>query len=200
MALTTYVELKSAIASYMHRGDLTSVIPDFVTLAEKRIVDDLIQAGGHSAIEDSTALAVTSNEATLPTDYVGLRTVVSGDSTKREIPLVTLDKIKTRYQYAGTGYAASVHGSTLVLSPDAGAYSPTVYYYKTPTAMSADESVNELYPKLNYAYLYGALIEASIYAKQDPSQWASAYQSAIASVIKTDKRARWGNGLTVRAA
>ena len=34
MALTTYEELKSSIADYLNRSDLTSVIPDFVTLCE----------------------------------------------------------------------------------------------------------------------------------------------------------------------
>ena len=34
MALTTYDELKTSIADFLDRDDLTSVIPDFITLAE----------------------------------------------------------------------------------------------------------------------------------------------------------------------
>ena len=34
MALTTYAELKASIADFLNRDDLTSVIPDFITLAE----------------------------------------------------------------------------------------------------------------------------------------------------------------------
>ena len=34
MALTTYTELKAAIADWLNRSDLTSQIPDFITLAE----------------------------------------------------------------------------------------------------------------------------------------------------------------------
>ena len=34
MSITTYAELKSAIANWLLRDDLTSVIPDFIALAE----------------------------------------------------------------------------------------------------------------------------------------------------------------------
>ena len=34
MAITTYSELKTSIANFLDRDDLTSVIPDFISLAE----------------------------------------------------------------------------------------------------------------------------------------------------------------------
>ena len=34
MALSTYDELKASIADFLNRDDLTSVIPDFIKLAE----------------------------------------------------------------------------------------------------------------------------------------------------------------------
>ena len=34
MALTTFAELKSSIADFLDRDDLTNVITDFITLAE----------------------------------------------------------------------------------------------------------------------------------------------------------------------
>ena len=37
MALTTYTELKSSIADWLNRSDLTTVIPDFISLAEAQI-------------------------------------------------------------------------------------------------------------------------------------------------------------------
>lgn len=41
MALTTFSELKTAVANFLSRGDLTSRIPEFITLAEDRISKDL---------------------------------------------------------------------------------------------------------------------------------------------------------------
>ena len=37
MALTTYTELKTSIGDWLNRSDLTSVIPDFISLAEAQI-------------------------------------------------------------------------------------------------------------------------------------------------------------------
>ena len=36
MAITTYSELKSAVADWLLRDDLTSVIPSFISLAEAK--------------------------------------------------------------------------------------------------------------------------------------------------------------------
>ena len=37
MAISTYTELKSAVARWMNRTDLDTQIPDFITIAESRI-------------------------------------------------------------------------------------------------------------------------------------------------------------------
>ena len=41
MAFTSYSDLKTTVASYLGRSDLTSVIPDFIGFAELRIARDL---------------------------------------------------------------------------------------------------------------------------------------------------------------
>ncbi len=41
MALTYYTGLKTSIADFLNRDDLTSVIPDFVALAEAQINRDV---------------------------------------------------------------------------------------------------------------------------------------------------------------
>lgn len=200
MALTNYGDLKTSIANYMHRSDLTSVLGDFITLAEKRIVNDLIDAGGHSALEDSTSLPVTSHEATLPSDLVGIRSIVTEESSPRTIAIVTLDVLKTSYATAGTGRAGTVRGSKLTLSPDASTHNVTLYYFKAPTAMSGASDTNSLFPLMSGAYLYGSLIEASIYTKSSPEVWAGAYQQAITKEATANKQAKWANAMYVRAA
>jgi hypothetical protein len=37
MAITTYTELKSTIADFLNRDDLTAVIPTFISLAEAQM-------------------------------------------------------------------------------------------------------------------------------------------------------------------
>ena len=41
MSLSTYSEIKTSIANYLNRDDLTSVIPDFISLTENRLDREL---------------------------------------------------------------------------------------------------------------------------------------------------------------
>ena len=41
MAITNYTELKTAVANHLARTDLTTNIPDFITLAEARLSREL---------------------------------------------------------------------------------------------------------------------------------------------------------------
>ncbi len=41
MAISTYSDLKTTVANYLARSDLTSQIPDFITFAENRLRRDL---------------------------------------------------------------------------------------------------------------------------------------------------------------
>jgi hypothetical protein len=68
MAISTYTELKTAVASWAHRTDLTSVIPDFITLAESRI-NRLVQLNN---TEQETTLTATINVRTiaLPAGFI----------------------------------------------------------------------------------------------------------------------------------
>jgi len=201
MALSNFPELKSAIAGYLHRSDLTAVIPDFVSLAEKRIIRDLIQRGGHSLLEASATIVPTADVAAQPTDFESVRSLVTSESNPRQIQAVPLDVLRSKFAIAGTGRAYALQGSDILLSPDAGDYSLILYYYKTPTAM--DDSVNttnQLFPALSDMYLYASLIEGSLYIKNDPTVWATAYSNALSSIVKSNRSSVWGNGLAVRPA
>ncbi len=41
MAYTNYSDLKTSVANYLGRSDLTSVIPDFISFAEMRMAREL---------------------------------------------------------------------------------------------------------------------------------------------------------------
>jgi len=78
MAITTYSELKTAIANFLARDDLTSVIPDFISLAEGRLSRELET---RSQEKRATATLTVGDEYTaLPTDLRELRMVkLNGD-------------------------------------------------------------------------------------------------------------------------
>ena len=95
MAITTYAELQTAIATWLNRTDLTTLIPDFITMAEADI-------GRWLRVwwNEKRAYAVpTGSYIALPTDYIGIRNIQWNYSTYR-VPLEqvspeALDRLET---------------------------------------------------------------------------------------------------------
>ena len=71
MAISTYSELKTAIANFLARDDLTSVIPDFIQLAEATMSRELET---RSQEKRATATLTADDEyIALPTDLREVR-------------------------------------------------------------------------------------------------------------------------------
>ena len=71
MALSTYTELKAAIADYLDRSDLTSQIVDFITLAEAEFNRTLFVAQR----EEVSSASASSGTITLPSDFWAMRAI-----------------------------------------------------------------------------------------------------------------------------
>src|SRR3954466_11948821 len=84
MALVTNADLLAGVASWLARDDLTTYIPDFITLFECAAARKLkvrLQ-------ESTTTLTPSSGVATLPTDYLGYRRVPGTGTQIHELPYV----------------------------------------------------------------------------------------------------------------
>ncbi len=57
MALSNYTDLKTAVASWMKRSDVTAKVPDYITLAEKKIVKLATTPGYDTKELDMAAIA-----------------------------------------------------------------------------------------------------------------------------------------------
>lgn len=68
MALSTYTELKAAIADNAHRSDLTSQIVDAITMAEARMYDMLILKNQEA--DSAISCTIGNNYVALPTGFV----------------------------------------------------------------------------------------------------------------------------------
>ena len=60
MALANYADLQASVANWLHRADLTAVIPDFVAIAEARMSADLDARDMDITTSLSTCLLYTS--------------------------------------------------------------------------------------------------------------------------------------------
>ena len=80
MALDTYANLKTSIANYLNRDDLTTYLPDFISLAEARHGRDL-----RLRIMENVGTASATggqNYIDLPTNFLEFRYVALNTNPK----------------------------------------------------------------------------------------------------------------------
>ena len=65
MAITTYAELQSAIASWLNRDDLVPTIPNFIGMAET----DMSRSIRHWRMEKRSIADLTTQYSALPSDF-----------------------------------------------------------------------------------------------------------------------------------
>lgn len=193
MALTTYAELKSSIADWLNRDDLTSVIPDFISLAEANM-DRSIR---HWRMEKRVTATVDGQYTGLIGDYLeGIRFSIANGDRLELLSQGEMQQRRTAYDDT-TGkpryYAISDGQLELYPTPD-GSYTVEMLYYGQITPLSDSNTTNWLLTHHPDAYLYGSLVHASPYLGEDQraTVWASLYQSALDAINKESSDAKFG--------
>lgn len=206
MTIATYADLKTSMANWLFgRTDLTSVIPDFITMAE---ADFNRKLRVRQMIVRAQATANGTQYIELPSNFIemlNLQCSVSGGST----PLMfkTLDDIdKYRYNNAVAGISAvpqyfTINGDQIELVPvpeDGSTLEMT--YYGTITALSDSNQTNWLLTKAPDLYLFASLMNASPYLEDDERVplWGARKQEIIDEMNAEAWRANISGGTLVR--
>jgi len=196
MAITTYSELQSAIADWLLRTDLTSVIPSFIALAEakfnRRIRD-------YRMVTRSDATA-SEGYLTVPADWLENVRFQLNTSPITTLEYVTPDQAAEEQRLAGSGSARpqffSMIGDTfqLVPTPDASYTVELTYYSKIP-ALSDSNTTNWLLTNSPDVYLYGSLLEAAPYLDDDNKLqvWGSLLEQSLNALQIESDRAKVGS-------
>lgn len=202
MAISTYTELKTSIASWLNRDDLTSVIPDFISLAEAGINRDL----RHYKMIERADATLDSRYVQLPTDWMEtVRFSITSGNTYRLELVSRDDMLEYRQKTANTSgrpkFYANI-GDTIEVfpTPDADYTMQLQYYSKTP-ALSDSNASNWLLLDAPDVYLYGTLIQSAPYLQDDArtQTWAALYAAALQSLQKASDDTRFaGSGLRMR--
>ena len=190
MALANYSDLKTTVANYLGRSDLTSQIPDFISLAEIRLNRNLRI---RQMLQNATA-QTTGGDATvgLPSDFLELRDIyIAGN------PRITLSYLSpsafsrdARADQSGRPVFYTMSGAEFVLAPIPDTtYTLTMLYFAKPTALSDANPSNVFMANAADALLYGALVEAEPYLMNDAriQVWSSYYQNALDSLNVADE-------------
>jgi hypothetical protein len=199
MSITTYGELKTAIANWLDDDNLTSRIPEFISLCEDRIAQNL----RIRLMETSADLTVNAQEVSLPTGYLGHRRLYLSGNPVRMLNYETPDNFWQSYMSTDTAkpVAFTVEGDNFVFGPAPDTtYTGKILYYKRLTAFSDDADTNTLLTTARGLYLYGSLIEAATYLEDDVSilKWSALFDDLIDKVMTNDKRDRASGVIRMR--
>ena len=203
MALTNYTGLKASLADFLNRDDLTSVIPDFVALAEAQINRDV----RHWRMEarSSGQQDPADEYMQIPADWVEtIRLHLTGTGTS-VVNLVSrdamADKRAAQENAAGTPrmYTHANGQFQLFPTPDATTDFELLYYQKIPSLITNTD--NWLLLEAPDVYLYGALLHSAPYLAEDArlAVWAQLYSAAVQRLNQTSEDAMFsGSGLTLK--
>ena len=202
MAITNYSELKSAIADWLDRTDLTDSIPNFIALTEARHKRDFKLRRLETRV---TANTVADQEYySLPDNYIAMRNIQLNTDPKTPLEYLTPEQMDRIYAGSIKGkpkaYSIMVNDIQLRPTPD-GVYQIELLYYKHVNPLSDSNATNEILDNHPDIYLYGALVEAEPYLQNDKriQTWASLYDRAKNDIIDSNERDRHsGVALTTR--
>lgn len=203
MSLSTYADLKTSVANYLARTDLTDQIPDFIGLAERRIRRE-VRIREMSVSVELTATA-GSNSLSLPADFLEARDFVVVGNPTQPMNYLSPSALSRNPLSSVSGkpkdYTILANEFQLSPSPDF-AYTLNLLYYANPTFLSDSNQSNVFLVNVPDMLLYAALLEAEPYLMNDArlTTWVSMYERASASVDKSNETGQYsGVPLAIKA-
>jgi hypothetical protein len=195
MTLATYSDLKTSVANYLNRDDLTSVIPDFISLTENRMNRDLrVRANMKRANTTTTAGTAFYN---LPSDMIELRNI-TWESDSQSFALSYLSPESSSREYgghiSGSPRAYTNLGKSIKLSPTPdGEYQIAINYFAQLTALSNTNSTNNILQSFPDLYLFGSCLEGAIYLNdtEQVQRFGGIYEKALKDVRDAEDSARY---------
>jgi hypothetical protein len=202
MALNTFAGLKATIADYLNRDDLTTIIPSFISIAEAKFNRKIRVRQMVTRAEGQIETAFFA----YPADWLSIKEfqLNTNPITKLEYVTETYANELRSNQYISTGKPLfyTIVGSQLefIPTPDA-TYSAELTYYAKIPALSDSNTSNWLLLYAPDLYLYGALIEATPYLKDDErlATWSQLYTNSLGDIEVADQRASASSTSVVRA-
>jgi Sec7-like guanine-nucleotide exchange factor len=193
----TYSELKTNIANFLNRSDLTNQIDFFIDATEAELnrrlrVKDMIKRA--TATADGQYLS-------LPTDWLeAINVQIDGNSFQplfqQSIESMDIYR-KSNDNVTGLPIYFALVDNTIELAPTPdSSYTLQLTYYGTVDALSDTNTSNFISTSYPDAYLYGALKHASIYLMEDDrvALFTSQFEKALEEMRMEQEKAEFGKG------
>jgi hypothetical protein len=191
MALDSYSNLKTAVANYLNRTDLTSYLDDFIDLTEARHAREL-------RLRPTITITITNatggnNKIPLPSDYLQFVYIQLNSGSKNFIQYMSPNEISRIYHSQGNAGPIyyTILGDNIMFGPTPSGNSEIeMCYYKKVQPLSSTNATNEILKDYPDLYLYGCLLEAQpfIMADERLPVWAEMYQTAVRNAEDGDAK------------
>jgi len=199
MAISTYSELKVAIQNYAKRSDITTLVDDFIDLAEA----DIWQRLRIRDMETEATLSSSTSVRTvaLPSTFLQAR--------RLRIDRTDLDDVVLQYETPMSMRVIECAGMplrfTITSQIELDRVSDQVYtlklqYYSSLTALSNSNTTNAVLTRFPMVYLYASLFHYAQWAQDDTliERYALLAEGAINAANAADRKGRYGPAPGIR--
>lgn len=205
-----YQSLCNYIATTLNRQDLTTDIPNFVSLATSRIQRDIARSR-HPAGITKLSLSLTAEYSDLPADFLSVYQL-SETAANNLLIYLSPDQLTSvnasgwdaltsptpylppYYTPIGNFTYYTIIGNQLRVLPAPTVANPAaldLWYYAKLTALSTTSTTNWVLTKYPDLYLYGSLVHTAPYLKNDEriALWDGLYKSILTDIEMEAERA-----------
>lgn len=196
MSIGSYNDLKTSIANFLARDDLTNQIPDFITLAEARMSRELETREQEKRA--TSTLTAGDEYIALPNDFREVREVKLNTSPTKVLKYYSPSGLDSLYSSNGQGKPEgySIVGLEMKLRPiPDSAYTAEIVYIGSLPSLSTS-STTTLFLRSPDLYLYGALSEAYSYLLDEAraAQYDAKFTRILEEIKIDEQRSHYGTG------
>lgn len=195
MALTTYTELQAAVADWLHRTDLTSVIVDCVRLAEEKL-NRRLRTKRQELVLAETAIDA-SFQVAIPAYVLAIKRIWRTDATLQSLDVASLEYVMMRQESQGLATAYAWESDTWRF--DGTGSVAGVLYRSLPDL--ATNSTNWLLTNHPSLYLHATIAEAAVYTRdmEAVGMFTTMAEQKIAELNMAERRDEFSGPLIARA-
>ena len=192
-AFTSYDNLKTNIADYLARQDLTDKIPMFVALAEKRLNRDLRL---RQTLQQSTYNLTSGFQVPTPSDFLEMKDIHIDANPIVNLNFKTVSQFYRLNNVSGSGVPVNytLVSNNFVLAPrPTGSSTINMTYYKIPNILSETNQSNEYLDVCPDLLLYASLVESAPFLMNDErlTTWEALYTRGLTSITKSDEQSEF---------
>lgn len=195
-AITSYSTLKTELAAWMTRSNLTDFLDTAIDNAENRFnygtVGDFYSEPIRTRdMITSDDLTLSSGTVALPSDFLEAKRVTALTSPRRKLEYASADWLDEIYPdtTASDPYFYTILGSNLIVRPTTTS-DIELQYYAQIAALTDAAPTNWLITKHSNIYLYGCLLEANLLIRnlEQAGNWFRQMSGAIGGLMRTEMR------------